>query len=261
MVEIYSCRLVISYAVCGTLMNIKSNLFAWMLVLSSVFVAVILFVIFYLDIQHYVVDLLDWVQSAEPWSEISFIVIYLLLTMFLVPTILFTLGSGFLFGTIMGGAYVLIAVAIGGLSAFLLSRYFFANRVRAYLIRHEKFRFVNDELVSHGWRAILILRLIPFFPLKLSNYFLGVTQFSVKDFLLGTVIGIIPNTLLITYAGSLAADITLLASGQLFRSPLMWASTILGFIILLIFVLYIIRLAKLAIKQLDPKDKLNQLQD
>jgi uncharacterized membrane protein YdjX (TVP38/TMEM64 family) len=54
---------------------------------------------------------------------------------------------------------------------------------------------------------------VPFFPLKLSNYFLGLTQFSIRDFLLGTVIGIVPNTLLITYAGSLAADLTLLATG------------------------------------------------
>ncbi|WJG09175.1 TVP38/TMEM64 family protein [Aliiglaciecola sp. LCG003] len=236
---------------------LKTSKFLMMLAASALFVLLLLGILFGMGFQYEVLELLRWVDSLGLWAPLIFIGIDLLLMIFLLPSILFTLGSGFLFGSINGGIYIIIATSLGSLCAFSISRYFFGLRIRNYLIKHEKYQFVNNELSAHGWKAILVLRLIPFFPLKLSNYFLGLTNFSAKHFLIGTILGIAPNTFLITYAGSLAADLTLLASGQLLRSPFMWALSILGFVLLLISVAYIMRLAQVAMNEIDPKHKLD----
>jgi hypothetical protein len=40
---------------------------------------------------------------------------------------------------------------------------------------HARLRVVSEELTPHGWKIVLLTRLIPFFPGKISNYFFGLT--------------------------------------------------------------------------------------
>lgn len=42
-----------------------------------------------------------------------------------------------------------------------------------------------------GCNIVLLTRLVPFFPFKLSNYFFGLTHSSLRGFVLGTIVAVV----------------------------------------------------------------------
>jgi uncharacterized membrane protein YdjX (TVP38/TMEM64 family) len=55
---------------------------------------------------------------------------------------------------------------------------------------------------------MLFLRLVPLFPFNGLNFALGLTRIKFRDYLFGTVIGIIPGTYVFASIGSSAKDPT-----------------------------------------------------
>jgi len=91
---------------------------------------------------------------------------------------------------------------------------------------------------------VLLTRLIPFFPFKPANYVFGLAKFRLRDFVLGTVIGIIPFTLTNVYLGSIAADLATLGAGRQPRTPWQWGAYTVGLLIAIAALIYITRTAK-----------------
>jgi uncharacterized membrane protein YdjX (TVP38/TMEM64 family) len=225
----------------------------WLIALGTLLVSIILALLLYFDLQIPLLNFVDWLQSIGFWAPAIFILLNMLFVMFLLPSILLTLSAGFLFGTFMGGIVIVIATTLGATIAFLISRYLFSQSVKDYLHKHQKMKVVNEELVSVGWRVILLTRLVPFFPLKLSNYFFGASHFSLLDFVIGTAIGIIPNTFFIVYIGSLANDLSMLASGELMASRELWLFYALALIFMFIAVVYIARQSQRALARYEAR--------
>lgn len=213
----------------------------WVVLISTLLVAALLGLMFYFDAQAYVVTLLQWLDGKGLWAFVIFMLINALVVVLLLPGIMITMGAGFMFGVAAGTACVVIATTVGAAVAFFIARSCFSDRITHYLVNHQKLKLLNDEFVGEGWRFILLIRMLPFFPFKLSNYFFGLTRFSAKDFLIGTFFGIIPITTFNVYLGSLVADIAQVGVGDAVRSPLAWAFYIFGFVITLIVVIYISR--------------------
>ncbi|MFQ3236881.1 MAG: putative membrane protein YdjX (TVP38/TMEM64 family) [Paraglaciecola sp.] len=214
---------------------------------------VLLAAVLYFDLQVPLLKFFDWLKTIGFWAPLLFILIDMLLVICLLPGILFTLAAGFLFGPLIGTICVLVATTLGAVSAFLISRHLFNEGVKNYLRNHKKLKVVNDELVDEGWKFILLTRLMPFFPLKLSNYFFGATNYTTADFVMGTFLGIIPNTFFIVYLGSLAADLSMLASGELLRSPNAWGFYVFAFTFLLIMVAYVTKHAQRALLRYETR--------
>ncbi|MFT4941551.1 MAG: putative membrane protein YdjX (TVP38/TMEM64 family) [Paraglaciecola sp.] len=221
------------------------------ILLGTLLVALLLATLAYFNLQTLVTQLFDWLQNIGLWGVLIFMGIYILLVIFLLPTVIFTLGAGFLFGPLIGVATVVSASTLGAIFAFLTSKYLFSDKVKRYLRNHKKLNVVNDEFIYEGWKLILLTRLVPFFPLKLSNYFFGSTNFSLTDFLTGTFLGIIPNTFVIVYIGSLAADLSVLASGELLRSQNLWGFYVAALVLTLITVIYITKHAQKALARYE----------
>ena len=142
---------------------------------------------------------------------------------------------------------------MGAVCAFFISRHIFSASVKGYLRTHKKLKVVNDEFVHECWKFILLTRLVLFFSFKLSNYLFGSTNFSMGDFVTGTFLGIIPNTFFIVYLGSLAADLSMLASGELMRSEHAWGFYSIAFVFLLLTVAYITQHAQKALLRFEAR--------
>jgi len=210
----------------------------------------------YLDVQSHIVRLFDWLDELGGWAPTIFIIFDVLVVVFLVPGFILTLGAGFLFGVLKGTLYVIVATTIGAAIAFLIARHFFGDGISNYLLSHPKLKLINDEFTPEGWKIVLLTRLVPFFPFKLSNYFFGLTKFSLRHFVLGTFFGIMPITLTNVYLGSLAADLATLSEHTLPRSPIGWTLYGIGFIVTIIGLVYITRLAHKALDKHISKDDL-----
>ncbi len=162
--------------------------------------------------RQHVLRLLEWLGTIGVWGPVVFILIEIVVVLFLLPGFLFTMGAGFLFGPVWGTAYVVIGHTLGGTLALLTARTFFGRRLTGFLKNRPRLRDLDRRLVKHGWKTIMLTRLIPFFPFKLSNYAFGVMRFRVRDFIVGTALGTIPISAFNVYAGAMAADLATMDS-------------------------------------------------
>ena len=203
-------------------------------------------VFFQLDLDKHALRFLEWLNLQEgAWVPLLFILVDALIVVLVLPGVLLTLGAGFMFGVIHGGMYVVIATTLGGALAFMIARRFLATtKIARYFLYNPRFQLIANLSQRRGWSVVLLTRLIPFFPFKLSNYYFGLAGFSLRDFCLGTFWGIMPITFFNVYMGSLAADLTMLRSQRLERTPAQWLLYGLGFVIILGLLIYGTRLAR-----------------
>jgi uncharacterized membrane protein YdjX (TVP38/TMEM64 family) len=199
--------------------------------------------------------LLNWLDTLGVWALVLFTLIMALVVILLLPGVMFTVGAGFVFGVVEGSICVVLGTALGATIAFLLARYLLGSRAREYVLSHTRLKLFNDELTPHGWKIVMLSRLVPFFPFKLSNYFFGLTPFSLSAFVGGTLLGIIPFSVHNVYLGSIAADVTQLGGRHLDRSPIEWAFYIGGFLAVVITVIYFKRLAQRTLSKYTEQEK------
>lgn len=232
----------------------------WGIAASILFVAAVLGVLVYFDVHEQVIDLLQWFEAQGAWAPVLFILIMAAVVVLLLPGILFTTGAGFVFGVIEGSIYVVTGTTLGAVLAFLIARHLFGQRARAFVMAHSKLRLVSDELTPNGWKIVLLTRLIPFFPGKISNYFFGLTPFSLRGYTGGSLVGFIPFSVHNVYLGSLAADVSTLGARDLGRSPLEWALYGGGFVATVVAVLYLNHLAQRALARYTEQGTIEEQQ-
>jgi uncharacterized membrane protein YdjX (TVP38/TMEM64 family) len=111
-----------------------------------------------------------------------------------------TIGGGFLFGTVVGGALVVLAATVGATLLFLIAKTALGDPLRA---RAGPFlQKMEAGFQENALSYLLVLRLIPLFPFFIVNLvpaFLGV---SLRTYVLATFVGIIPGTLVYASVGA-----------------------------------------------------------
>lgn len=231
----------------------KKSSLLWIMA-SVLFVGAILAVLYALGVHEQAVRMLRWFETQGAWAPLLFIAIMALVMILLLPGVPFTTGAGFVFGIVEGTVYVVAGTVLGASLAFLTARYLFGERARDYVTTHARLRVMSEELTPHGWKIVLLTRLIPFFPAKLANYFFGLTHFSFRGFVGGSALGFIPFSLHNVYLGSLAADLTVLGVRETSRSPLEWTVYTAGFVGTVLAVVYLNALARRALARYTGKE-------
>jgi uncharacterized membrane protein YdjX (TVP38/TMEM64 family) len=222
------------------------------------FVAAILAVLVYFDMHEQVLRLLRWFDEQGAWAAALFILVMAAVVVLLLPGVLFTTGAGFVFGVIEGTLYVVTGTLIGAVAAFLIARHLFGRRARRFVMERSRLRLLSDEATPHGWKIVLLTRMIPFFPSKISNYFFGLTPFSLRGYVGGSLLGFIPYSVHNVYLGSIAADLSTMGARDLGRSPLEWALYLTGFGCTVVAVVYLNRLARRALARYEAQGEIEE---
>ncbi len=195
---------------------------------------------------------LIWIESLGSWSSITFITIYNLATLLLIPGSVLTIGGGVIFGIFWGSIYVLLASILGAIIAFLIGRYISRDWISQQLRKHPKFDAIDQAVVKEGFKIVFLTRLCPLFPFNLLNYAFGVMQVSLKDYIFGSL-GMIPGTFMYVYLGSLMGDIALIGTSQqptnFSIEVTKWMINIVGLLATVLVTIYITRLAKKALEE------------
>ncbi|MGH1482902.1 MAG: TVP38/TMEM64 family protein [Geminicoccales bacterium] len=218
---------------------------------SIIFVGLVLAGLIYFDVQDQVHALLTWVDHQGLIGPLLFVLIMALVVILLIPGIMLTTGAGFAFGVIEGSVAVVLGTTLGATVAFLLARYGFGDRTAGIVRRHARLKAVSDQFATESWKIVLVTRLVPFFPFKLSNYVFGLTKIPLRGFVGGTLIGEIPLSVHNVYLGSIAADLATLGQRQTERTHLEWALYGIGFAVAMISVLYLGLWAKRVLSTYD----------
>lgn len=175
---------------------------------STAFVGIVVALLVYFDLQTEVLRFLRWLDGLGLWAPLLFTLVMALVVVLLLPGVLLTTGAGFVFGVALGTVCVVVGTTLGAIIAFLLARRLFGARAARYVLNNPRLRMLDANLPPHATRIVLVTRLIPFFPSKLSNYFFGLTSVSLRAFALGSLVGFVPLSLHNVYLGAIAAELT-----------------------------------------------------
>lgn len=151
----------------------------------------------------YLINFVDryWIVSIMIYA----LVYILIITLALPGVAVITFTGGVLFPMKYAFIVILIASTIGAIINFITSRYFlqdFFERIFSQSI--EK---INNKIETGGFRNLIILRTIPIFPYSIVNFALAISDLSMLKFIVATILGKIPGSLIIIYAGSNMAEV------------------------------------------------------
>lgn len=144
------------------------------------------------------------VDAAGIWGPALFFVGYAVLTLVPVPKAVLTAAGGALFGLWAGAALSLTAALIGAVISFGLGRLLGREAVDR-LLRGRLAR-ADAVLRDHGLSAVIVVRLIPLVPFIAINYASGLSGVRLRDYVLGSAIGMVPGSLAYAAMGTYGSD-------------------------------------------------------
>ncbi|MEG4533152.1 TVP38/TMEM64 family protein [Microcoleus sp. D2_18a_D3] len=196
--------------------------------------------------------LLIRIEDLGWWGPVAFVATYNLATVLFVPGSVLTLGGGAIFGLWWGSVYVFAASTLGAVFAFAIGRYLCRDRVVKYMESHPKFKALDRAVSQQGLKIVFLTRLCPLFPFNLLNYALGITQVSLKDYVLGSF-GMIPGTIMYVYSGSLVGEVAAIGTATVYASPqdsaVKWLINIISFLATVAVTVFITRIASKALEE------------
>lgn len=143
----------------------------------------------------------EFVADRAVLAALAYIGAYIVVTAVSCPAAsLLTLCGGFLFGVVGASVYTVIGATIGATLVFMAAKSSLGEPLRR---RTGGFlRRMENGFAENALSYTLVLRLIPVFPfwaVNLAPAFLGV---SLRTYVLGTFLGIIPGTCIYALAGA-----------------------------------------------------------
>jgi len=212
-------------------------------------IAAVLIAAYYLDFPSQLRRVLDWISDLGTLAPVIFVLLYIVVTVLVLPGSILTLGAGVVFGVVRGSIVVSIASTLGATCAFLVGRYLARDWVAAKIEGNEKFSAVDRAVAREGWKIVGLTRLSPIFPFNLLNYAFSITKVSLRDYFFASWIGMIPGTILYVYIGSLAGDLATLGTGGHTRGVTEWVMYVIGLIATLGVTVFVTRVARRALEE------------
>ena len=157
--------------------------------------------------------------------------------------------AGSLFGLLPGTAFFMLGVVLGSVISFTCVRFL----LREYLMRKmsshaAKWRGLDLAISKEGaFFIVTLLRLSPAMPLAIANAILGVTSVGFVPYTLGTVVGLLPFSVVYVYVGSLGKEMAT-GGGSMLDDPLQLGLTVAG---LITTIALTIKVSKVATAALD----------
>jgi len=143
-----------------------------------------------------------WLGLAAdgPWALPVAVAAFALLAFVGVPQFVLIAAAVVACGAWAGFAYRWIGTLVSSLVGFYLGRLAGAKTLQSF--QSESLDRFMDLVGRNGFLASLIVRLVPSAPFIVVNMAAGVTPMKVRDFVLGTAIGIVPKIVLTAFAGN-----------------------------------------------------------
>lgn len=134
--------------------------------------------------------------KANPWAMVIFVAMYTA-SCVLWPLTAFPVAGGVLFGFWKGFLLNTIAANLGAWITFFIARLF--GRETVGKLMRGSLKSFDERVTQHGLWAIVTFRLLGFPPFLVTNYGAGLSGVRVRDYVLGTFLGMLVWTVLFSY--------------------------------------------------------------
>lgn len=195
---------------------------------------------------------LQGVRELGPWGPIAVGLLYIPACVLLLPGSVLTIGAGFLFGVVGGTIAVSLGSVAGATVAFLIGRTLARPWVEQQIAAYPRFQAIENAVARDGLRIVLLVRLSPLFPFNFLNYAFGLTKVRLRDYVLGSWIGMFPGTLMYVYIGSGLKNLAEAISGRRATGPAGTVLFVAGLVATIVVTIYVTRLARRALDEEAP---------
>jgi uncharacterized membrane protein YdjX (TVP38/TMEM64 family) len=136
------------------------------------------------------------------WAPLAYLLLKVIFTAIGVPATILTLISGAVFGVVYGSLYSIVGATIGSVGAFWIARYLARDWAQSKFAPGGKLAQIDAGLKENAFWYVLSTRITPLLPFNVVNSLLGLSSVSLKDYILGTFLGIIPGTIVYVWLGA-----------------------------------------------------------
>ncbi|MEK7116966.1 MAG: TVP38/TMEM64 family protein [Patescibacteria group bacterium] len=150
----------------------------------------------------------QYLKDFGIWAPLIFIMLYTFGTIF-IPSTPFMAIAGILFGFKYGLAYTIIGGFLSSIIVFTISRKLGKDKVDR-ILEHKYLEHLsryNKRLEEGAVWDLIILRATPIMPFNVLNILMGVSKIKTEDYIIGTMLGLIPSNILTVYFGDIISKI------------------------------------------------------
>ena len=151
----------------------------------------------------------DQLNLLKQNKLIFLILIFFVFTIFWVSLLGFAspiaLLGGFIFGKWIGSLLVVFSLTTGSLCLYLIGKYFFYKFLNKKL--HNKFNYLEKIFSKNELLIMIIFRFVGLVPFFIANLLPVIFNISIKNYYLGTLIGIFPIIFIMVTLGSSLSNI------------------------------------------------------
>ena len=160
------------------------------------------------------VDLMTYMRSAGARGVLAFLVVQAAAALALAPIWLMSGIAGYVYGLGKGTLIALPGSALAACATFGVGRLLARGALSRLATSSPRLAAVARVAEHHGLKITVLLRATPMIPQNLLGYALATTPLKLGQFALGTLIGLIPATVMHVYIGSIVEDAIALVSGK-----------------------------------------------
>lgn len=173
----------------------------------SIFIVIILISICILSknrgllISFNIKDISQFIKARGTFSEIVYLLLFFIKPFFImIPSNVMAVIAALAFGSIRSFILTMVGFFISGTVAFYLARFLGKDFVESIL--GDKLIKLDDKIEKNGFKILLILRLPPIIPFDPLSYACGFTKMRYKDFIMASLLGVIPETICYSVLGT-----------------------------------------------------------
>lgn len=149
-------------------------------------------------------EIRSWVAGAGWAGPVLYAALYAGLCLTPVPASVLSIAGGVLFGLPLGTPVVVGGALAGAVAGFALARHL--GRSTAAGLGGDRLARLDALLQRRGLIAMIGIRILPILPFAILNVACGLTGVRMRDYTLGTGIGIIPGATVFVAIGAYGAD-------------------------------------------------------
>lgn len=112
------------------------------------------------------------------------------------PAVILSAANALVFGIFQGILLSWIAETVGVTLSFLFLRFLFRDVAEKIIVKHASLKRIDSFSGKDGFKVMLIARTLPYFPSGVLNALGAVSQITLFDYVLASLIGKLPSTAL-----------------------------------------------------------------
>ena len=141
--------------------------------------------------------------ESMPFTPLIAVVCFTLAASLMIPVTLLIAVTGIVFGPFYGAMYAIVGSALSASLNYGMGVWIGRDTVRNLL--GARINGLSRRIAKRGILAVMVVRVLPVAPFTIVNVVAGASHIGLRDFLIGTVLGMAPGIILtVTFAHHLA---------------------------------------------------------